>query len=72
VIEETLLHRQDDRVGSIVGVEFGENILDATFDRLFRDIQLFADTTIVLAACDQCRIPGRYRARDDLENRGPE
>jgi len=52
VIEETPLHRQDDRVGSIVGVEFGENILDATFDRLFRDIQLFADTTIVLAACD--------------------
>jgi hypothetical protein len=53
VIEKTTFQSQGDRVGAIVGVEFGEDVLDTTFDRIFRNIQLFTDPTVVLAACDQ-------------------
>jgi hypothetical protein len=36
-----------------VGVEFGKNVLDTTFDRLFRNIQSFADAAIVSAGCNE-------------------
>ena len=48
-IQEAALHSQGDSVGSVVGVEFGKNVFDTTFDCLFRYIQFLTDRPIARA-----------------------